>query len=81
MDVRAPGGRGDEQRADRLVQRGEPERDAGQHGGDAEQDLDAERRVDGDRRRGRSSGRTRRAKTTSAATATHAHQRWMKWIR
>ena len=25
--------------------------------------------------------RTRRAKTTSAATATQAHQRWTKWIR
>jgi len=51
--MRAPHGRSEQQRADRLVKRGEPDRDARQHGEDAEQNLGAERRVDGDRRRSR----------------------------
>ena len=82
-DVRAPDRRGDDQRADRLVKHGEPDRDAGQHGHDAEHDLRAERGVDRARRppgRRRACG-SRRAKMTSAATVTQAHQRWMKWIR
>ena len=54
-------------------------RDAGHHGGDAEQDLRAERAVDRDRRARRSQRLMRRASTTSAATATQAHQRWRKW--
>ena len=47
--VRAPHGRRDEQRAGRLVEDREPDRDAREHGEDAEDDLRAERRVDRDR--------------------------------
>ena len=81
--MRAPDGRGDDQRADGLMQRCEPDRDAGQHREDAEEDLRSEGRMDRDRTPARppSSGRIRRAKMTSAATATQAHQRWMKWMR
>ena len=47
--MRAPRGRRDEQRADRLVERGERQRDPASHRGDAEQDLRPQRGVDRDR--------------------------------
>ena len=80
--VRAPDGRGDQQRAGRLVKDGEPDRDARQDREDAEDDLGAERRVDRDRRGPRAFDlATLRAKSTSTATTTQAHQRCMKWSR
>ena len=77
--MRAPGGGGDDQRADRLVEHGEamfmplitvamPSRIWVPKA--AWMAIEARR----------SSGFTRRAKITSAATTTQAHQRWRKWM-
>jgi len=49
--ISAPHRARDQQRANRLVERGEPDSDAGHHRGDAEQDLRAEGGMDRDGRR------------------------------
>ena len=80
--MRAPRRRRDQQRADQLVQHGEPQRDARSAPWRCRAGSACRRRC-GSRSRLRARPRLAAcgASTTSTATTTQAHQRWRKWSR